>query len=872
MPNTCCVKGCKSNYLTAVKSEGATPVYCFPEIKDDRDRWLTAVGRDEVTAAFMKFEEEEFEVNKNGKLTKKRKKKPRYFVCRKHWPEEMETFDCRGKLKPIDPPSVFRTSTSDSTPSTPSPSTPIESTRPTKRALSSVRSVSADELGKFLENDKFHFDVAEKKINSNELMAFRIDEDTIGVQPRVFSPIPKFFIKIKRNLSFETYHHGSMCTVTTLMKNKIAKLKYWSTFDEIIRYMNGKDVSHKTNILLEQHSVMGSRKLGTIKYGPETITRAFEYYAVSRSCYSKMAQDFELPAVRSLQRITSKFGKFDETKFLNGVFSQLEERQRRCVLMLDEIYAKSALLLHGSTLFGMAANDPKKLATTVLSMMLKATFGGPEFIAKMLPVAKLDSKFQYSQATALIENVFKQGAEILAVIVDGNRVNQKFFKHFTRVTGKPWLAHIPKLNEYLYLLYDYVHVLKCVRNNWLTETKSELKYEWNGETLIAKWNILRHLHLVESSGIIKLSKLNEKSVFPKPIERQDVDLCLRVFSYETIAALETHPEVDQQEARGTIQFLKIMVGFWKIVNTKEKGEMELFKDKLRGEITGPEDFKLQVLMKIACMAEKMTAKGNGKDRVQQLTMDTGKALSHVCRGLIDMTRSLLGCGNEYVLLGWFTTDPLEKYFGKLRQGSGGTYFITVQTILEKTRILQTKLCLQLGVEIDGDPGHSCEACTRQLNENEAEVIDNLIALEDTMSRENLLSLVYIAGYVQRYVDDDVDDVDDEETEDDTYIYYHRYSEYFDALDRGELTYPTDTTVQWTIFCFIFFASSIESTVNSNLCGKFLEKQFDFIASKYELKINKRQCRALANIFLKKYSVFITPRSSKEVKLKELKLN
>ena len=55
--------------------------------------------------------------------------------------------------------------------------------------------------------------------------------------------------------------------------------------------------------------------------------------------------------------------------------------------MIDEIYPKSVLLFHGSTLFGIAANDPKKLATTVLSVMLKATFNGPELIAKMLPVA-----------------------------------------------------------------------------------------------------------------------------------------------------------------------------------------------------------------------------------------------------------------------------------------------------------------------------------------------------------------------------------------------------------------------------------------------------------------------------------------------------
>ena len=58
----------------------------------------------------------------------------------------------------------------------------------------------------------------------------------------------------------------------------------------------------------------------------------------------------------------------------------------------------------------------------------------------------------------------------------------------------------------------------------------------------------------------------------------------------------------------------------------------------------------------------MTAKA--KDRVKQLTTDTGSALAHVCRGLVDLTRSQLGSGSEYVLLGWYTTDPLEKYFSK----------------------------------------------------------------------------------------------------------------------------------------------------------------------------------------------------------------
>ena len=110
----------------------------------------------------------------------------------------------------------------------------------------------------------------------------------------------------------------------------------------------------------------------------------------------------------------------------------------------------------------------------------------------------------------------------MAIIVDGNKVNQKFFSNFTRVAGKPWIAYLPELNKLMYLLFDYVHVLKCVRNNWLTEEHSQLEYEWNGKKYVADWNVLRHLHLVESSNLLsKLSKLNESSVFPKPVEKQN---------------------------------------------------------------------------------------------------------------------------------------------------------------------------------------------------------------------------------------------------------------------------------------------------------------------------------------------------------------
>ena len=109
--------------------------------------------------------------------------------------------------------------------------------------------------------------------------------------------------------------------------------------------------------------------------------------------------------------------------------------------MLDEVYVKSTLLYHGGTLFGLSVNHPDQLAKTVTAFMLKCLFGGPEFITKMLPVTKLDAGFQHSQCVPIMENVKEQqNATVLAVIADGNRVNQKFFQTFKTVRGKPRLC------------------------------------------------------------------------------------------------------------------------------------------------------------------------------------------------------------------------------------------------------------------------------------------------------------------------------------------------------------------------------------------------------------------------------------------------
>ena len=58
----------------------------------------------------------------------------------------------------------------------------------------------------------------------------------------------------------------------------------------------------------------------------------------------------------------------------------------------------------------------------------------------------------------------------------------------------------------------------------------ELTYTINGEEKVANWSDLKKLHDLECQHNVKLSKLTEVSVSPKPIERQKLSFALQIFN------------------------------------------------------------------------------------------------------------------------------------------------------------------------------------------------------------------------------------------------------------------------------------------------------------------------------------------------------
>ena len=172
------------------------------------------------------------------------------------------------------------------------------------------------------------------------------------------------------------------------------------------------------------------------------------------------------------------------------------------------------------------------------------------------------------------------------------------------------------------------------------------------------------------------------------------------------------------------------------------------------------------------------------------------------------------------MLNKFSTAPLEKRFGKLHQGSGGTYFITIHQVIEKANIQKASLLLSLNgtEELNVIDSHECSSCDFMLDEEGAEIFDNLEKLEKSFPLATKMALVYIAGYVTRK--------DPELSEKDllsqTTFYHQTFGDYLESLDRGSLNISSgcscqwtfsvtlclfpDCSCQWTFSCYIMFIS------------------------------------------------------------------
>ena len=205
---------------------------------------------------------------------------------------------------------------------------------------------------------------------------------------------------------------------------------------------------------------------------------------------------------------------------------------------------------------------------------------------------------------------------------------------------------------------------------------------------------MRLLYTSEQFSVAKLApRLSFKACWPSSLERQNVNLALRIFDETNVAALTIRQSrsncVDNNH---TCDFLSLICRVWKIFNIRSP----MMGHRLNDEDSSPllyNDSRFQLISSVICWLEYWKSLSNPQGK---LTAQTFSSFRHSCIALPRLVNYLTGEGGfSYVLSSFLQNDPIEHHFGLYRQMSGSNYNVSVCQVLESERVLKLSKILKL---------------------------------------------------------------------------------------------------------------------------------------------------------------------------------
>lgn len=236
--------------------------------------------------------------------------------------------------------------------------------------------------------------------------------------------------------------------------------------------------------------------------------------------------------------------------YAKKLVTAMKDHEKSVVLMMDEIHIQSYLDYKGGTIVGVASNTSNAAKTAHVLMMQSLL--SPQKNVHILPVDKINAEQLHTVLRTIINELEKVGLRIIAVITDNNSINRRTMSLFgTSSKVSSSYPHPSDPTRPLFFVIDPVHLLKCVRNNWINQKNcgtcmffpSLLNLHSNPKILTASFKTLRDLHLKEQDQLVKAAPmLSVKALNPSSMERQNVKLALKVFNPSTTAAVETYAQ------------------------------------------------------------------------------------------------------------------------------------------------------------------------------------------------------------------------------------------------------------------------------------------------------------------------------------------
>lgn len=290
--------------------------------------------------------------------------------------------------------------------------------------------------------------------------------------------------------------------------------------------------------------------------------------------YAKLREFLVLASDSTMRNVVSNV---NVEKVMSGLLPTLSSPI--CMLIIDETKIRPRIIFANKTMTGQT--EAGEVATGVLGVMVKFLHGGPSVMVHLKPIVQNLAQDQFNICLPIIQQLESHGAIVIGSITDDHKVNQKFMRIFPCLDGsrrhpldndKPWFH-----------LFDPVHLLKRIRDNWLTEKLQQLELI---PGKIAKWKDIIEAAEKEKENLLKTTGLYNAALRPSTFERQNVKHVLAVFNEKVVAQLRLNGHED------TAVTVKLISDWFKFRNVCSLGEDKRFNDENRKVSTFVKCFEL----------------------------------------------------------------------------------------------------------------------------------------------------------------------------------------------------------------------------------------------------------------------------------------
>lgn len=768
------------------------------------------------------------------------------WICVTHFEGEWKSV--QGGRKPINPPSIFPGVPKSCLKQT------INKPRTTKKTTADTRRKSSEVNDKIKTFEEFCTNIKKKYKQYSFVMREReismFQTDLFGRKVVFFMQFsevtsPCGFLKLvvaeSNGIEVSKQELGvarnSLIQKWTDLADVIKKLREYKLTDhdysqKALEYLNSMEnyLEEPTfQFILEQLSLLFTHKNGR-RYQKHVLVFAAELFSVSPAAFRLLKRSgmIIMPNEGMIRSLLSK-AMCEEN--LRNLFIKLNPKQRLVNILFDEVKLKQSLRFTAGHIQGYAEGKDDILATSALVFEMICHHGGPRYILKIVPVARLNALQLRDHLLDVLNLVREKEGSVISFISDNCSVN---VKTYSDMNGP---GQIELDGSTVYLTHDYDHIYKNIRNNWITEPNKELSFIMNGTEYKASWSDVVKIYEEDQKDILRLTKLTYSAVYPKPLQRQNTQLVCQVFHEKTYAAMRTLQsklKIDE----GTILWIQLVTNWYKMMSVKSKYQSSRMNDQFREAWTKTSTSfeNLEEICKVlsTCISDKV------KGRKQQLTKSTGNAFILTTKSNILAAKSLLETFDfEYVLPSAWSQNPVEKFFGQARQRSGGNFYIDIVDVRAAAKAQHLHQLLKYDVMPVGDHKNckaTCTLCSIDVFDDDKEVLDDiaitdteiLIHSDDTLKQK----VVYVSGYLTHKYDitDTMEDVE---------------CRFTNELDRGKLRVPTLNTVYFVHSGYRLYENLNESRRH---CCKYFEKLLSLIDS--PISSNTAACRTLSNLIFK----------------------